>query len=284
MTRKISGDAPQTKLPAGSTASHIHIYHRDFPSQPGGPDCPSDFASVKEYREVQKWLGLERVIVTNSNAHQTNNDSLLYALSQFGDSSRGIACIRPDTAEKTLESYHNSGVRGARIMNLGGATRLKDMLAVNQLIQPLDWSLIVQFDGNQLAEHTPLLNQIQGNYVFDHHGKFFESISVDGPELKQVLKMIDKGNCYFKLAACYESSTAGYPNYTDVADIAKVIIKHAPERVLWGSNWPHVSSSSPDNTPCDATLLDTVCSWIPNQKVLEQIFVENPARLYGFDK
>ena len=282
MTRKIKGIAPQTKLPIGSIDSHMHIYNPNFPSQPGGPDCPSDFAGVSKYREVQKWLGLERVIVTNANAHQKSNDCLLYALAKFGDSSRGIACIRPDTCEKTLESYHQKGVRGARIMNLGGATRLNDLLAVDQLTQPLNWSCIVQFDGNQLAKHASLLDQIQGNYVLDHHGKFFESISVDGPELKQLFNLIDKGNCYFKLAACYESSTSGYPHYQDVADIAKAVIAHAPERVLWGSNWPHVSSRSPDQTPCDAELLDTVCSWIPNQKALEKIFVENPAKLYGF--
>ena len=88
-------------------------------------------------------------------------------------------------------------------MELGGATRLEDLLRVNQLIQPLDWSCILQFDGNQIHTYAPLLDKIQGDYVFDHQGKFFEPISVGSSEFKALLKLIDKGNCYFKLAGCY---------------------------------------------------------------------------------
>ncbi|MEH6445780.1 MAG: amidohydrolase family protein [Oceanospirillaceae bacterium] len=283
MQRKNTGTPPNTLLPKGSIDSHIHIYGRNYPDQPGGPASPSDYAGLDEYQKVQKWLGLERVVIVQANAHQRDNSCLLNALGHFGENSRGIACIRPDTHESTLDTYHQQGVRAARIMNLGGATRLDDLLSVNALVQDLKWSCIVQFDGNQIDSHVALLQQIQGDYVLDHHGKFFEPICVDSPEFSTLIKLIDKGNCYFKLAGCYETSKSGYPDYADLGATAKALIAHAPERIIWGSNWPHVSLA-PSDTPCDAQLLDTVCSWMPNAKALQQIFVQNPARLYGFDK
>ncbi|EPJ55887.1 MAG: amidohydrolase 2 [Osedax symbiont Rs2] len=283
MHRKITGTTPNTQLPAGSIDSHMHIYSRDYPDQPGGPASPADFAGLDEYRGVQKWLGIERVVIAQANAHQRDNSCLLNALAHFGDKSRGIACIRPDTLESTLDTYHQQGVRAARIMNLGGGTRLDELLSVNALVQDLNWSCIVQFDGNQIDSHAALLQQIQGDYVLDHHGKFFQPINLDSPEYSTLLKLIDKGNCYFKLAGCYETSKSGHPDYADLGSIAKALIAHAPERIIWGSNWPHVSLA-PGDTPCDAQLLDTVCSWIPNAKVLQQIFVENPAKLYGFEQ
>ncbi|OUS38009.1 amidohydrolase ['Osedax' symbiont bacterium Rs2_46_30_T18] len=281
MQRKITGTAPNTQLPAGSIDSHMHIYNRDYPDQPGGPASPADFAGLDEYQKVQKWLGLERVVIVQANAHQRDNNCLLNVLAHFGEKARGIACIRPDTHEITLDRYHQQGVRAARIMHLGGGTRLDDLLSVNALVQDLNWSSIVQFDGNQIDSHSALLQQIQGNYVLDHHGKFFQPIDGDSSEFSTLLKLIDKGNCYFKLAGCYETSKSGYPDYADLGATAKALIAHAPERIIWGSNWPHVSLA-PGDTPCDAQLLDTVCSWMPNTKVLQQIFVDNPARLYDF--
>ena len=122
MSRKITGAIPNTQLPAGSIDSHMHIYGRDFSDQPGGPPSPPDFAGLNEYREVQKWLGLERLVLVQANAHQRDNSCLLNALAHFGDKSRGIACIRPATLESTVASYHQQGVRAARIMSLGGGT------------------------------------------------------------------------------------------------------------------------------------------------------------------
>ncbi|EPJ46116.1 MAG: amidohydrolase 2 [Osedax symbiont Rs1] len=281
--RKITGTAPNTTLPKGSIDSHMHIYARDYPTQAGGPQSPSDFAGLDKYRQVQAWLGLERLVIVQANAHQQDNSCLLNALNHFGDSSRGVACIRPNTPESTLEEYHRQGVRAARIMELGGATRLHDLLAVNSLVQPFNWSCIVQFDGNQINQHSALLQKIQGNYVLDHHAKFMRPISVDSSEFSTLLKLIDRGNCYFKLAGCYETSRSGYPDYADLAKVAKALIAHAPQRIIWGSNWPHVSKPATD-TPDDGQLLDTVCSWIPSRQVLRQIFVDNPAKLYDFSQ
>tara|TARA_R110001583_G_scaffold58125_2_gene173518 strand:+ start:1938 stop:2795 length:858 start_codon:yes stop_codon:yes gene_type:complete len=280
MARTLKGQSPRIALPQGSVDSHIHVYSPKHHALPGGPDLPADVASLADYRKVQQWLGLNKVVITQPNAYQTDNTCMLEALKELGDNGRGVVVVTPETDEATLQHWHDLGARGARIMELTlGAVRLKDLLKVNAKIRPLDWTCIVQFNGREILDRAPLLNKIQGDYVIDHHGKFLPPVTPDSKEFDQLLRLIDKGNCYYKIAACYESSVTGGPDYQDIADLSKRIIAHAPERVIWGSNWPHVSGS-PEDAPNDVQLLDTVMSWMPDEKTRQSIFVDNPNRLY----
>lgn len=280
MARTLTGRAPAIPLPAGSVDTHIHVYSTKHPAQPNGPALPNDAANVADYQKLQQWLGLEKVVITQPNAYQSNNDCLLEGLAVLGEKARGVAAVPVDTDEKTLESWHQQGVRGARIMELGpGAVKMKDLLAVNDKVATLDWTCIVQFNGREILDHASKLNQIKNDYIIDHHAKFMPPVSPDSAEFKQLLKLIDKGNCYYKMCACYESSATGAPLYEDIAKMAKIIIKHAPERVIWGSNWPHVSGT-PEQAPNDVELLDTVMSWVPDAASRQAIFVDNPNRLY----
>ncbi len=282
MSRKITGLSPSIQLPAGSIDSHMHVYDEQLASQPGGPPLPSDFADVAMYRELQQWLGLERVVVVQANAYQSDNRCILAALKEFGGIARGVAVVKPDAEESLLEDLHRQGVRGARVMELGGPVGVADLLAVNARVAPLGWHCIVQFDGRQMVERQPVLEQIDNDYIIDHTGKYLTPVSCNDPAFKALLELIDKGNCYIKLAGCYETSLDGAPDYQDLAAMSRALIAHAPERVIWGSNWPHVSLP-PEKSPDDGALLDRVCSWIPDAKTLQQIFVDNPERLYGFD-
>lgn len=281
MSRKIEGAPPSTILPPGSIDTHMHVYSPRFAGQSATTPPPADQAGLDMYLKVQQWLGLERVVVVQSNAHQKDNSCILEALSALGDKARGIAVVTPECSEDELQRLHQQGVRGVRIMELGGAIGLKDLLAVNRLISPLNWSCIVQFDGRQMLAYKPVLEQIQGDFVVDHAGKYLTPVGINDPAFKALLALVDRGNCYVKLAGCYETSQSGAPEYQDLSLLSKALIEHAPERIIWGSNWPHVSLP-PAQTPNDAELLDRVCSWIPDQATLEKIFVENPARLYGF--
>ncbi|TYL48952.1 amidohydrolase family protein [Marinomonas sp. IMCC 4694] len=280
MPRTLTGPSPLITLPAGSVDTHIHVYDAKHAGMPGGPAIPVDAANLTDYRHVQAWLGLEKVVITQPNAYQTNNTCLLEALDELGDIGRGVAVVTTDIDDATLQAWHDRGVRGARIMELTlGAVRLKDLLAVNAKIRPLDWTCIVQFNGRDIVDHSPLLEQIQGDYVIDHHAKFLPPVTPDSKEFDQLLRLIDKGNCYYKIAACYESSATGGPDYDDIAAMSKRLIDHAPERIIWGSNWPHVSGS-PTEAPNDVALLNTITSWMPDEKTRQMIFVDNPNRLY----
>ncbi|WP_338040934.1 amidohydrolase family protein [Marinomonas algicola] len=280
MSRTLTGKAPHAALPVGSVDTHIHVYDAKHPSLPGGPSLPIDAANINDYRQVQQWLGLEKVVITQPNAYQTDNSVLLAALSALGNKGRGVAAVTTNTDEASLQKWHENGVRGARIMELTlGAVRMKDLLEVNAKIRPLDWTCIVQFNGREMLDRAALLTKIQGDYVIDHHGKFLPPVAPNSKEFKQLLKLIDKGNCYYKIAACYESSVTGGPEYHDLAALSKRVIEHAPERIIWGSNWPHVSRS-PTEAPNDVQLLDTVMNWMPDSKTRQAIFVDNPNHLY----
>ena len=282
MPRKLSGAPPRLKLPPKATDTHMHVYDDRFPGQAGGPPKPPLPATLADYRQLQAWLGLERVVFVQGAAYQFDNACLLKALEKFDGEARAIAVVGPDVGEATLAELTERGVRGARIMHLpGGAVGMGDLLAIHARTRPFGWSLIVQFDGRAIADYLAILEALEGDYVIDHAGKFLEPVGVEAPEFKALLKLIDRGNCYVKISACYETSKVGPPDYADVAALSKALIAHAPERMLYASNWPHVSKPI-DAPPDDRLLLDLMLEWAPDEAVRQLIFVDNPARLYGF--
>lgn len=280
--RKLSGEPPRLRLPPKATDTHLHIYDDRFPGREGGPPKPPLPASLDDYKMLQSWLGLERVVFVQGAAYQFDNACLLDALERFEGEARGIAVVGPDVDEATLEDLTARGVRGARIMHLpGGAVGMGDLLAIDARTRPFGWKPIVQFDGRDIADYLARLEALPGDYVIDHAGKFLEPVSVDSPEFTALLKLIDRGNCYVKISACYETSKVGPPSYDDVGALSKALIDHAPERMLYATNWPHVSKPI-DAQPDDRGLLDLMLDWAPDEKTRQLIFVDNPARLYGF--
>jgi D-galactarolactone isomerase len=158
---------------------------------------------------------------------------------------------------------------------------MADLLAIDARTRPFGWSPIVQFDGRDIVDYRAMLEAISGDYVIDHAGKFLEPVEVDAPAFRTLLRLIDRGNCYMKISACYETSKVGPPTYADVGALSKALIAHAPERMLYATNWPHVSKPI-DDQPDDRGLLDLMLEWAPDENVRRLIFVDNPARLYGF--
>ncbi|GHA92923.1 D-galactarolactone isomerase [Modicisalibacter luteus] len=280
-TRPLDGPAPVLKAPPGATDCHIHIYLPGFEAQPGGPAIP-ELATVEDYRQVQRRLSLERVVVTQPNAYQLDNRALLQALDMFGtQTARGIAAVTPDTPQHELEDWHARGVRGARIMQLpGGAVKIDRMLDVERVIKPLGWHLMVQFNGRHLDDYVDELRKIEGEYIIDHIGKFMDPVPADDARVDEILRLLDKGNAWFKVCAGYEASVTGGPRYEDIGAIARRVIAHAPDRILWGSNWPHVGVPR-SQYPDDAEQLDVLLHWA-EPDVQKKILVDNPARLYGF--
>ncbi|MCD6009893.1 amidohydrolase family protein [Halomonas sp. IOP_31] len=281
-TRPLDGPAPRLKAPAGATDCHIHLYLPGFEAQPGGPRIP-ELATVEDYCRVQQRLSLERVVVTQPNAYQRDNSALLAALDQLGtQAARGVAAVTPDTPDSDLQVWHAKGVRGARIMNLpGGAVTHEQMFDVERRIRPLGWHLMVQFNGCNLHDYLDGLQRIEGEYIIDHIGKFMPPVPADDARVEEILRLLDRGNAWFKICAGYEASRTGGPDYADIGAIAKRVIAHAPERILWGSNWPHVGVPR-EQYPDDAEQLDVLLDWA-SPEVQRKILVDNPATLYGFE-
>ncbi|MDD2870162.1 amidohydrolase family protein [Neomegalonema sp.] len=272
-------------LPPGTIDTQMHAYLPGFPPLPGGPGLPAgDLPTPELYRATMRELGISRVVVTQANAHQKDNSCLLACLADFGAISRGVAVIDGTESDAELERLAQAGVVGARIMDLpGGAVGLEHLEAVDARAAELGWMMAVQFDGSQIVGRLPRLEALRSRWVFDHHGKFFSGAAPDGPEVAAVLRLIDRGRMWFKFAGCYESSRLGGPDFADVAALSRVIAAHAPERILWGTNWPHnLARVRGEPLPDDALLAATALDWLPDAAARRRALVGNPQELYGF--
>lgn len=281
--RRYTGARPKTVMPPGAIDTQSHLYLPGFPAQPGGPDLPPALPGPSEYRQVMAWLGIERIVITQGNAHQFDNGNLLACLDSMGEVARGVAVIDGTTPDDQMEALHARGVRGARIMDLpGGAVGLVDLPETDARTSAAGWMLAVQFDGSDIEEHFALLAQVKSRWVFDHHGKFFRGAEPNGPEVDMVKRLIDGGNCWFKFSGCYESSRSGGPDYPDIAVVARVIAEYAPQRIIWGTNFPHNFAQTTVDYPDDAALLDTSLSWLPDDAARRMALVTNPEELFDF--
>jgi D-galactarolactone isomerase len=280
--RPLTGRKPQLKAPSGACDTHMHFYSAKYPKHPDGPPPPPD-ATVEDYRKIQQWLGIERVVIVQPNAYGDDNRCTMDAVAELGIAkARAVVVVKPGVSDAELERLTKAGARAIRIMCLpGGHLKWDVMDEMIARVRPFGWHPIVQFDGREMLEHEAQLKRIAGNYVIDHTGKFLEPVSPDHEAFRTLLGLVERGNCYVKLSAPYETSKVGKPSYADVGALAKALVKAAPERMLWASNWPHPSAQG-EQYPDDASLLDLLIMWAPNDADRRKILVDNPARLYGF--
>ncbi len=272
---------PRLQTPNGACDTHIHIYDARYPTAPGGPPPPPD-ALVPSYRLTQQRLGLERVVIVQPNAYGDDNRCTLEGIAAFGAGARGIAVVKPGVGDAELDRLTKAGVRGIRFMMLpGGPMRWEWLDEMAARAHPFGWHVQVQFDGRDFPKYEAQLRRLPGTFVVDHNGKFLEPVATDHAAFKSFLKIVDTGRCWVKLSAPYETSKSGPPCYADIGLLARALVRAAPERMLWASNWPHPSAKR-DAMPDDADLLDLLLDWAPDEATRNRILVDNPARLYGF--
>ncbi|MBA4795994.1 MAG: amidohydrolase family protein [Rhizobiales bacterium] len=283
LIRPVSGAKPKIVLPKGAIDAQMHAYMPGFPALPGGPGLPAgDLPTPEQYRQFMDWIGIERVIVTQGMAHQLDNNNLVACLERFGDIAWGVAMIDATTSEAELDRLSAARVRGARIMNLpGGAANLTKLEEVDAIAASRDWMIAIQFDGSDILDYEERLSQLKSRWVLDHHGKFFCGVTPDSPQVQATKRLIDGGRCWFKFAGVYESSKSGGPEFADVAAVARAIAAHAPERIVWGTNWPHNMARAQADYPDDAALADTVLGWLPDEKARRLALVDNPEELFA---
>jgi D-galactarolactone isomerase len=276
----VSGRRPRLAAPAGSCDTHIHIYDRAVPNAPGGPPIPGHFP-VAAYRAMQARLGLDRVIVVQPNAYRDDNRVTLDAIAALGAGAKGVGVVRPGAADAELERLTRGGIVAQRIFQLpNGAVGFAQMDDIIARVHPFGWHANIQLDGRELPQYEAQIGRLPGRFVIDHTGKYLEPVAPDHESFKSLLRLVDTGRCWVKLSAPYETSRDGPPRYGDVARLARALARHAPERMLWASNWPHPSAQP--SPPDDADLLDLLLEWAPDDATRRRILVDNPAELYGF--
>ncbi|KPK38047.1 MAG: amidohydrolase [Gammaproteobacteria bacterium SG8_47] len=266
-------------LPPGSCDTHVHFYHSGFPIAPSAVLTPDD-ATVADYRLLQERVGLERVVVVQPTTYGFDNSCQLQAMAQLGPRARGVMVVDSNVSEQQLARLHGLGVRGIRFHMLpGGALGWEKLEPLARRVSDFDWHIQLQLNGRELNARLARLQRLPVPLVVDHVGRFMPPVQPDDEPFAALLTLLDTGRCWVKLSAPYESSGQGPPSFEDVGVLARALVAHAPERMLWASNWPHPGQTSP---PALGELLELLYSWVDNDCVRERILVDNPAQLYGF--
>jgi D-galactarolactone isomerase len=271
---------PQLKAPAGACDTHIHIYDSRYPTAPTAASSPPD-APVPDYLAVRRRLGLSRTVVVQPSAYGTDNRCTLEAIAALGpETGRGVAIVDDTVGRAELDSLSRGGMRGARFFMLKGAPIPWERLdRIAARVQEVGWHVQLQLDGRDLPDREAQVRSWPGRIVIDHVGKFLEPVPPEDPAFRCLLGLVDTGRVWVKLTGAYEVSRRGPPLYEDVGLLAKALVRAAPERMLWASNWPHAGMKE---RPDDAVLLDLLLDWGPDEATRRRILVDNPAEVYGF--
>ncbi|HYD06099.1 MAG TPA: amidohydrolase family protein, partial [Reyranella sp.] len=276
--RKLTGAPPRLKAPAGTCDTHIHFYKTGAPALPGTLNPPE--ATVADYRQVMQRLGIARAVVVQPNAYGGDNSVIMEGVKALGESARAAVVVKPGVSDATLEALTKGGARAIRFMNLlGGTLNLEALDEMAPRVKPFGWSAVVQLDGTTLPDHEAKLKRMPVNYVIDHCGKFLSPVTPADEAFRSLMRLVETGKCWVKIAAAYEFSKA--PRFEDVGRLMRVLIRAAPDRVIWASNWPHAAAAKV-GYPDDAALMDLLLDWAPDDAVRQKILADNPAELYGF--
>jgi D-galactarolactone isomerase len=285
-----SGSEPaKLKAPAGACDCHHHIYDAArFPVRPGVQVVPN--ARVEDYRLLQRRLGTSRdIVVTPTPYPATLADNLvtLDAIKQLGPNARGVAIVSPDMSDADLKTLDAGGIRGIRFSLTSGrpgaaSTATPEAIeAMAKRVAPLGWHIQFNVTGEQVVAAEDLLGRLPTPIVLDHMGHLPQPEGINHPAFAIIRRLLDKGRTWVKLSVTYDSSRDGPPGYADVNRVGQAYVTAAPERLAWGSNWPHPSEPS---KPDDALLFDLLAQWAPDEATRNRILVANPQALYGFEK
>ncbi|SDH03458.1 amidohydrolase family protein [Propionivibrio dicarboxylicus] len=274
-------DRPRTKVPANACDCHHHIYDARYPFAPEATLRPGD-ALIADYRRLQERLGTSRNVIVQPSSYGVDNRLLVESLKQFGGNARGIAVVNTSVSDAQLRELHEAGVRGIRF-NLAppGTTTLDMVKPLAMRIAPMGWHVQVNAPANYLLEARDIWSSLPCPVVFDHLGRVPQPNALRHPTFAMVRELLQQGRAYVKLSGFYNETKVGGPSYSDSVEVAKAYAIEAPERVVWGSDWPHPTEHT-KVIPDDAILLDALSLAVSSKSALHKVLVENPATLYQF--
>ncbi len=274
-------EAPKLKAPAGATDCHMHIYDSRFPIAPTATLRPPD-AHVDDYRLLQQRIGTERNVIVTPSTYGTDNRCTLDAMRAIGSRARGVAVVDTSVSDAALKEMAAAGVRGIRF-NLvqAGATTVEMIEPLSKRVNELGWHIQIHMLGDKIVEIAEVLQRLPSPIVFDHLGRIPQPQGTDHPAFRVVADLVEKGRAWVKLSGAYIDSKSGPPAYADTTKVAQAYAKLAPERLVWGSDWPHPTEKT---KPDDAVLFDLLAEWVPSEAARVRILRDNPATLYDFPK
>jgi D-galactarolactone isomerase len=273
-------EAPKLKTPANACDCHMHIYDPRFPAPRPSARLQPD-ATVEHYRMLQKRIGTTRTVIVTPAAYGTDNRVTLDAIAKLGDA-RGVAVVHPDVSHAELKAMTDGGVRGIRFTVFDPATAITKVEMIEPLsrrVNDLGWHVQIHMRADQIVDAADLLQRLPSTIVFDHMGRVPQPMGTGHDAFAIICRLLDKGRTWMKLSGAYMDTSAGPRAYADKANIVQAYLKAAPERMLWGSDWPHPTEREKPN---DAVLFDLMGEWAGDEAIRQRVLVTNPAQLYGF--
>jgi len=273
-------EVPNFSIPALACDCHHHIYNKKYPADKTATLLPPN-ASIADYRLLQRRLGLQRNVIVQPSTYGTDNSLLVESLKEMGSNSRGVCVVDSNVTDKELERLHNAGVRGIRfnLSFLVGVTP-EMMLPLSQRIAPLGWNIQINGTGDKNLAFIDVFKKMPSKIVFDHLGQPPQPNGINHPSFKMYADLLNVGNTWIKLTGAYISSKQN--DFSDTNLVAKKYIEIAPERLIWGTDWPHPTKKA-NEKPDDAKIMDQFAIWTSSTAIQERILVSNPAELYGFN-
>jgi D-galactarolactone isomerase len=270
-------------VPDGACDSHHHIYDPRFAFNPKAVLKPP-YATVSDYRALQKKLGTSRNVMVQPSTYGTDNTCLMDVLAQMGENARAVCVVNSTVTDAELKKLHTAGTRGVRVQfGLGNPVGADEVMPLARRIAPLGWHIQCNMPPEQLVQMESVLLGLPVPVIIDHLGR---AVDTKGPQYVTVRKLLDSGHGWVKVSGAYLYGGGTPPGYAGASAAAMGYIRGAPERCVWGSDWPHPDATkvlNPVAMPDDVTLLNLMAHWAPDARLRHRILVENPERFYGFD-
>jgi 2-pyrone-4,6-dicarboxylate lactonase len=281
---------PRFKLPAGAVDAHCHVFGpgNEFPYAPERKYTPCD-ASKAQLFALRDFLGFDRNVIVQATCHGSDNRALVDALRAANGKAMGVATVKRSVTDLELKDMHAAGVRGVRfnfVKRLVDFTPKDELLEIANRIAPLGWHVVIYFEAVDLPELWDFFTALPTTVVVDHMGRPDVAKPVDGPEFALFRKFLrDHPNVWSKVTCPERLSVAGPPAlngernaYRDVVPFAKAIVDEFPDRVLWGTDWPHPNLKN--HMPDDGLLVDFIPHIATTADLQQKLLVDNPHRLY----
>jgi 2-pyrone-4,6-dicarboxylate lactonase len=279
---------PSFRLPPGACDAHCHVFgpHEKFPYSAKRTYTPPD-APAGQLRALHRMLGIDRVVLVQASIHGTDNSAMLDAIAQSPDAYRGVAMVPVTVSDAELKALHRCGVRSVRfnfVRRLGGAPDLNAIRSVARRIQAMGWHLVLHFDPQDLPVYRDFLDELPIPYVIDHMGRVLAEGGLQQEPFDALLDLLKDERAWVKVSGAERtshtlSSGPGLP-FEDAVPFARRLIEVAPDRVLWGTDWPHPSVRE---MPDDGKLVDLLPLFSDDAAVLHKLLVDNPTKLYWYD-
>lgn len=274
---------PVFRLPAGACDTHCHIFGPNslYPYAPERPYTPPE-APLKKFRALHERLGVERAVIVNATPHGRDNRVVTDAIAQSNGRYRGIANIDDSFSDDDIAGLNDAGIRGCRftfLTRLGGRPDMDSFGRIAQRIARFNWHVDLYLPVGDLGAFEAVLTDLPITYVIDHMGVPSAAAGVQEAGFQALLRLYERDpKCWIKLT-CPERVTAAGPPFLDVVPFAKAIIDIDPDRVLWGTDWPHPNVKL---MPDDGDLVDLIPAFAPTADLQRRLLVDNPVRLFGF--